>query len=127
MPHFHERREALRRSLLHAKIANLLVTDELNVSYLTGFTGDSTYLLVSEGRELLITDGRYTQQLAEECPGLELAVRGPGTRLPDFAAAVVGKLRLSSIGIEADAVTVSFYERLRDALKTTPIASTTNL
>jgi Xaa-Pro aminopeptidase len=36
-------------------------------------------------------------------------------------------LGLSSIGIEADSVTVSFYEKLSEALKTTPIANTSNL
>jgi len=122
-----DRREALRRLLSRSKIASLLVTDELNVTYLTGFTGDSSNLLISSDRELLITDGRYTQQLAEECPGLELAVRGPGSRLPDFSAEIIGKLGFHSIGIEADAVTVSFHEKLRAALKTIPIANTSNL
>jgi Xaa-Pro aminopeptidase len=133
MPHvqnrrkWQDRREALRRLVARSKIASLLVTDELNVTYLTGFTGDSSYLLISGDRELLITDGRYTQQLSEECPGLELAVRGPGSRLPDFTAETIGKLGLSSVGIEADAVTVSFCEKLREALKATPIANTANL
>src|SRR6478735_4688806 len=127
MPQFQERREALRRLLAGAEISGLLVTDELNVTYLTGFTGDSSYLLVSGERELLITDGRYTQQLAEECPGLELAVRKPGTQLPDFAAGVVGKVGLPSVGIEADEVTVSFFEKLREALRGTPIANTSGI
>jgi Xaa-Pro aminopeptidase len=127
MPHFQERREALRRLLSRSSVTNLLVTDELNVTYLTGFTGDSSYLLVSNDRELLITDGRYTQQLSEECPSLELAVRGPGGRLPDFTADVIGKLGLTAIGIEAAAVTVSFYENLKSALKSAPIAHTSNL
>lgn len=127
MPQFPERREALRRLLVGAKISGLLVTGELNVTYLTGFTGDSSYLLVSGERELLITDGRYTQQLSEECPGLELAVRQPGMQLPDFAAEVVGKVGLPSVGIEADVVTVSFYEKLREALKGTPIANTSGI
>src|SRR5690349_5368537 len=127
MPHFPERREALRRLLSKSNVASLLVTDELNVTYLTGFTGDSSYLLISGDRELLITDGRYTQQLSEECPGLDLAVRGPGSRLPAFSAEMIGKLGLPSVGIEADAVTVSSYEKLREVLKSTPIANTTNL
>src|SRR5262245_15709703 len=127
MPHFVERREALRRLLSRSNVASLLVTDELNVSYLTGFTGDSSYLIVGSDRELLITDGRYTQQLSEECPGLELAIRGPGGRLPDFTADVIGKLGLPSVGIEADAVTVTFYEKLKGALRSTPIANTSNL
>lgn len=127
MPQFQTRREALRRLLAGAEISGLLVTDELNVTYLTGFTGDSSYLLISGERELLITDGRYTQQLSEECPGLELAVRKPGTQLPDFAAEVVGKIGMTSVGIEADEVTVSFYEKLRGALKATPIANTSGI
>jgi Xaa-Pro aminopeptidase len=133
MPHVQNRwqgqarREALRRLFSRVKVASLLVTDELNVTYLTGFSGDSSYFLISGDRELLITDGRYTQQLAEECPELELAVRGPDSRLTDFAAEVIGKLGLASVGIEGDVVTVSFYEKLRESLKSTAIANTSNL
>src|SRR3954451_17922421 len=127
MPNFVQRRESLRRLLAEKSLVSLLVTDELNVSYLTGFTGDSSYLVIAANRELLITDGRYTQQLAEECPGLELAVREPGSKLPDFAADVVAKLGLPSVGIEADSVTVSFYEKLRDALQSSQLAQTSGL
>jgi Xaa-Pro aminopeptidase len=76
---------------------------------------------------LLITDGRYVQQLAEECPAIELAVRAPGTQLPGFAAETIAKLGLPSLAIEADVVTVSFYEKLRDALGATPLANTSGL
>jgi Xaa-Pro aminopeptidase len=121
------RREALRRLLTGKKVESLLVTDERNVTYLTGFTGDSSYLVVTGDRELLVTDGRYAQQLAEECPGLELAIRGPGSSLPNFAAEVVGKLGLPSLAIEADVVTVSFYEKLRESSKTCQFAHTSGL
>lgn len=121
------RREALRRVLCQKSLPALLVTSELNVTYLTGFTGDSSYLVVTPDRELLITDGRYTQQLAEECPDLELAVRAPGSQLGPFAAGVVAKLGLSGLAIEADGVSVSFWERLTESLKTTPLAQTTGL
>jgi Xaa-Pro aminopeptidase len=62
MPHaqnrrkWQDRREALRRLLARSKLSSLVVTDELNVTYLTGFSGDSSYLLISGDRELLITD-----------------------------------------------------------------------
>src|SRR5436305_5771767 len=102
MSNFAHRREALRRLLADKSLAALLVTDERNVTYLTGFTGDSSYLILTGDRELLVTDGRYTQQLAEESPGLELAVRGPGTKLPDFATEVAARLGFPSLGIEAD-------------------------
>src|SRR5437773_12126755 len=110
-----ERRDSLRRLLREKSLAAILVTDELNVTYLTGFTGDSSYLVVATDRELLITDGRYTQQLAEECPNLPLAVRQPGIQLPDFAAATMAKLGFPSLGIEADNVTIAFHAKLREA------------
>src|SRR5688572_17024620 len=127
MANLAQRRESLRRLLAEKSLPALLVTDERNVTYLTGFTGDSSYLVISGERELLITDGRYTQQLAEECPGLELAVRGPGSKLPDFAATVVSKLAFSAVAIEADNVTVSFHEKLREGLNSAPLANTSGL
>src|SRR5262245_45740857 len=97
MSSFLRRRESLRRLLADKSLAALVVTDERNVTYLTGFTGDSSYLILTHERELLITDGRYTQQLAEECPGLELAVRGPGSKLPEFAAESIAKVAPASL------------------------------
>jgi Xaa-Pro aminopeptidase len=124
---FFHRRDSLRRLLREKSLAALLVTGELNVTYLTGFTGDSSYLVVSPDRELLITDGRYTQQLAEECPALPLAVRQPGSTLPDFAADCLSALGFSSLGLEADNVTLSFHEKLREAMTTSQLAATSGL
>ncbi len=124
---YSERRESLRRLLPEKSLAALLITDELNVTYLTGFTGDSSYLVVAPDRELLITDGRYTQQLADECPELPLAVRQPGSTLPNFTADCLLKLAFPSIGIEADNLTVSLHEKLGSALKSTQLTSTSGL
>src|SRR4029450_12582919 len=116
---FSARRDALRRLLNEKSLDALLVTDERNVTYLTGFTGDSSYLLVEAKRELPITDRRYTQQLEEECPGLKLAVRGPGSNVINFTAETVAKLSLPALGIEADGLTGAAYERVGEAMKTT--------
>src|SRR5687767_313187 len=104
MTSFARRRDSLRRLLTEKSLKALLVTDERNVTYLTGFTGDSSYLLVTGERELLLSDKRYTQQLEEECAGLELAIRGPGSKMAEFTAEVVAKLGLASLGIEADSL-----------------------
>jgi Xaa-Pro aminopeptidase len=126
-PPFAARRDSLRRLLAEKSLPALLVTAEPNVTYLTGFTGDSSYLLIGEGGELLISDRRYSQQLDEECPNLLLAIRGPEIQLADFAAQVVGEQDPPSLAIEADAVTVSFYERLREKLTGKRMAHTTGL
>ena len=124
---FAARRDALRRLLEEKSAGALLVTSERNVTYLTGFTGDSSYLLVTRQRELLLTDRRYTQQLAEECPGLELAVREPGSTLSDFTVQTLGQLGLPSFGIEADSLTVAAFDNLREKLTGCQLASTSGI
>jgi len=37
----------------------LLVTNFFNVTYLTGFTGDDSYLLVTRDAEMVLSDRRY--------------------------------------------------------------------
>jgi Xaa-Pro aminopeptidase len=127
MTDFPARRDALRRLLAQKSLEALLVTDERNVTYLTGFTGDSSYLLVSRKSELLLSDRRYTQQLEEECPGLPLAIRAPGSKMTEFTAEVIGKLGLPSLGIESDVMSVGAFEKLREALQTTSLAQTSGL
>ena len=75
------RRSRLRKLVSQANVDALLVTNFKNVTYLTGFTGDDSFLLVTESGETLISDKRYTTQLEEECPGLKLEIRGPGERM----------------------------------------------
>ncbi len=65
------RKEKLRQNFKSDDLQGLLVSSATNVAYLTGFTGDSSVLLVSRERELMISDGRFTTQIEQECPGLE--------------------------------------------------------
>ena len=58
----------------------MLVTDLVNVRYLSGFTGSNGALLVfADDRDpVLATDGRYRTQAAEQAPGLEIAIERNG-------------------------------------------------
>jgi Xaa-Pro aminopeptidase len=57
---------ALLDGLTAAHVDALLVTSLANVRYLTGFSGSSALLLVSQRDTLLITDFRYQTQAADE-------------------------------------------------------------
>ena len=46
-----------------------LVTKAENVRWLSGFTGDSSWLLVSHSEQMFFTDSRYTEQARQECQG----------------------------------------------------------
>jgi Xaa-Pro dipeptidase len=67
------RRGRLRERLGGLDVEMALITKPVNVRYLSGYTGSNGALLVgTDGRDLLATDGRYTEQAAQECPGLDV-------------------------------------------------------
>ncbi len=57
---------ACARAFAGAGVDALLVTRLPNVRYLTGFTGSAGMVLVTPTDALLVTDGRYQEQSAEQ-------------------------------------------------------------
>ena len=121
------RRNRLRKLLRAAGADALLVTNFKNVTYLTGFTGDDSFLLVEADDELLVSDRRYTTQLEEECPGLRLEIRGPGEKMLPVTASVVKRAGIRRLGIEAESATVALAQSLAEALPGVNIVVTDSL
>ena len=69
---FQLRRRALASFQKEAQLDCLLVSSPPNWYYLTGFTGDSGALVVSEKGAALVTDGRFTVQSREETSGVRV-------------------------------------------------------
>ncbi len=112
--------EALRATLRAEKDPSdaVLVSSVANVTYLTGFLGDSSTLLVLPDRLLAITDGRYTEQFARECPGLEVHVRPVGQPMMTGVAEVASKLGVTRLAFEKNVLTVADFEHLREKAPT---------
>src|SRR4051812_9552922 len=107
-----ERRARLLAGLDAEGLDALLITNPLNVTYLTGFTGEASALVLSQRHAILVSDGRFTEQIDEECAGLEAFIRPPSQPLPEAAAAVLGKLGLRRVGFESAHLTVADAEKL---------------
>ena len=108
------RAERLADRLAGAGVEAVLVTDLVNVRYLTGFTGSNGLALVGPDRRLFVTDFRYVEQAAEQVdPSFER--RRASTDLLEAMKDVLppGELRL---GFEEAHVTVREHARLRDLL-----------
>jgi Xaa-Pro aminopeptidase len=116
--HFAARRERLLKALRDTEANAVLVTSEVNVRYLTGFTGDSTFLLLGPKTTRLISDSRYETQLAEECPGVPVHIRTQKTKMIEAVANVVEQEKPGRVGFEKDHVSFATWEELRDAAKT---------
>lgn len=93
----------------------MLVTDLINVRYLSGFSGSNGALLVfaDDRVPILATDGRYRTQAAEQAPDLEIAIeRAVGRYLVGRAAD--GGVR--KLGFESNVVTVDGFDALKGEL-----------
>ena len=124
---FQARRDRLRKAFRKAGVDALLVTDFTNVTYLTGFTGDDSYLLVRRDGETVLSDPRYVTQLGEECPGLDLQIRPPGVTMLQAVVRVVRAARIARLGIEGDSMTVGLCDRLVEKLPKAKIVATSGL
>ncbi|MEX0938973.1 MAG: Xaa-Pro peptidase family protein [Pirellulales bacterium] len=127
MSRFETRRSKLIKRLARAGADGLLVTDFTNVTYLTGFTGDDSYLLVSPDSTVLVSDSRYEIQLAEECAGLDVLIRGRKTKMIDAVADVVKQAGLDRLGVEATSITLDLWDRLGEKLAGQTLVRTSNL
>jgi Xaa-Pro aminopeptidase len=111
----------LRERLPEVAADALLVTNLQNVRYLTGFSGSAAELLVGPSRALLVTDGRYRTQAAEQ-----LQASGAAGEVETFVGKVsaqreeIQKLvrleRARSVALEADNVTWIGKRKIGDLL-----------
>jgi len=106
----------LRRRMRGEHVRASLITNFHNVTYLTGFTGDDSYLWVTHDDAILITDQRYTTQLDEECPKLELYVRAPGASMIMSVAEVVAASGERSVLVESNSMTVGVQTALAETM-----------
>ncbi len=124
---FQARRDRLRKAFKKTQIDALLVTDFTNVTYLTGFTGDDSYLLVRPDGETVLSDPRYTVQLGEECPGVDLSIRPPGATMLQGVTRAVRAAGIGRLGIEGDSMTVGFRDQVAEKLPKLEIVATGGL
>jgi Xaa-Pro aminopeptidase len=106
-----QRRAALGARLRAIELDAMLVTDLINVRYLSGFTGSNAALLVfaDDVPPVLATDGRYRTQAAQQAPDLEVAIERACARYLAGRAASTGARRL---GFESHVVTVDGFDAL---------------
>ncbi len=112
------RRDRLRLQLKDEGLEAVLISNPTNVSYLTGFSGDSSYLILGRQRAVLVSDGRFKTQLVEECPGLETVIRPPTQPVGPAAAETLAKLGFRAVGFESGHLTVADFDGIKELAKT---------
>lgn len=119
-----ERLKRLRKVILSKDLDGMLVSAESNVSYISGFTGDSSLLVVTSAKQYFITDFRYVEQAASECPGWTVVRRGKDG-LWKTAAAAMAEGGVRKLGFESGHLTHAGHAKLAEAAEgvtLTPLA-----
>jgi Xaa-Pro aminopeptidase len=104
--------ERLRSELEGLGVASFLVSNPVNVRYLTGFESSNAFVLVNQKDVVLMTDGRYAEA-ARAVQGVDVAVVER-----DFLPGVAGhlaELAAAPVGFESDHLTVARYADLLTA------------
>ncbi|NOZ04967.1 MAG: aminopeptidase P family protein [Chloroflexi bacterium] len=95
----------VRELMAQENLDGLLVTDDYNRYYLSGFSGSAGAILITPQEQLLLVDFRYWEQAERETKNLEI-VRLQG-KLQERLPELFQSLALQNVGIEAETVTVA--------------------
>jgi len=110
------RLQKLRPLIIQQNLDALLVSKIENYRYLSGFTGSSGWLLISNKKAILATDFRYTEQARKEAPQFEIVqVRAD---LTDWLPELASEFGWRRLGFEANFVPFAVYQHVSKAIKT---------
>src|SRR4051812_37887962 len=66
------RLERLRNKYDELNVDGILITNEFNRKYISGFTGSTGVVLISKTEAKFLTDFRYIEQATAQCVGFEI-------------------------------------------------------
>jgi len=107
---FNGRLARLQEKISAEEVDAILITKAANVTYFSGFRGDSTALLVGKNFRNLITDGRYTEQAKQQTKNFALVEQTEG--LYKKIVEVIKNRGAKKIGFESLVMTVAQHNYL---------------
>ena len=110
---FGKRRERLWKRVRKTGAKAMLVTRQINVRYLTGFSGSSGFLWLDQEKSILLSDSRYESQISDECPDIDVLIRDAGSTQMDLIVEMGETLPGNGLAFESDHVSYEFAEQLK--------------
>ena len=114
MTAYDDRVAGLQERLDAANVEALLVTDLVNVRYLTGFSGTAGQVFVTPSRAVFLTDPRYEARAASLVQGAEVQIYT--SRLVERLGPLIEASKVTALGVEAKTMTVDERDDLAGRL-----------
>ncbi len=116
-----ERIRQCRAHMARHRIAAYLLSNRADHFYLAGFSGEDSALLITRNQVWVISDGRFEESIRKECPWAKVTLRKG--MLPAEIGSVCRKLRLRSLAIQSDHLTLDDHAAIRKAARPTRLVS----
>lgn len=117
--HVYVRRiDRLSRAAFSQRVDHVLITNPLDVGYLTGFLGGDSYLLVGPTagpkNALLLSDGRYAEELRPYAPIIDVYIRSGS--MDAAVADVLSRPGVNHVAVQAEHLTLAGRDDLARAI-----------
>jgi Xaa-Pro aminopeptidase len=109
-----ERLKAIRPLIEAAGVDALIITNPVNRLYLSGFTGSSGLLLISNEQAFLVTDFRYIEQAKNQSVGFKI-IRQHEELYPGLSD-TVKQAGWTKVGFETKHLTYNVYSEMEEKL-----------
>jgi len=106
------RLSTFRSKIRDLKIDGALITKRENYMYLSGFSGSSANLLITDKKAYLLTDFRYIEQSTKQAPFFEVVKHKPD--IIDTIYEIVNSECLKKLGFEDRSLSYALYKLFAD-------------
>lgn len=112
-----KRAEQLLKLLEQKGLDSLFLNNVQNIRYISGYTGEDSYILISPKGKWFITDYRYSEQAEKECKDFEVICRNrQEVSLGQCVEQILKEHGLTSMGFERDHINFGMIEDIKDNL-----------
>ena len=105
-----QKKRLLKKIFLKSGIDGFLITDLINVRYLSGFTGSSGFIVLTGKDAIFITDFRYEEQAKKEVKGFKF--RFERTERTKEIKKITDDYGIKKLGFEDHNVSYAFFNKL---------------
>ncbi len=90
-------------------IDGVLLISDANRNYLSGFTGNESFSVITSDKAFFITDSRFTEQAMQQVKDYEILEYGRGISFIDFLKDLLNKINIRRIGFEGNILSYNQY------------------
>lgn len=105
-----QKKAFLRKQFQKLKVDAVLITDLVNIRYLSGFTGSSAFIIITKKDAVFATDFRYEEQSHHEVKGYKIKIEH--TERSKEIKNLCDGLGVKKLGFEDHGVSFGFYKKL---------------